>query len=286
MRYSNHIFGNAVAAIRRKKQNIWNIIGSVFVTLVGIALAVFSGGNSLLIAGGIITALGGVATGAATILETAKFNELYGEKWEKNLDRTVFDYFYSSVFIKEYPEKTWEDYLYWRDDTFRWFGDILGDLWFETSINVSLRVPPTNMENNYLKPLKPYMTDRQDKVNAYWHGVKFEGAGVGGADNYHYYNDIALGAESSDEMYFIKKICNPDSTNASGFKYIGMSTPQIYLINPDHAIFISIKKYYAIPLSYDCCSDCVEQFPHRIHYSQQSFQEEKTDNYRIFLPNN
>lgn len=286
MRYSNHIFGNAVAAIRRKKQSIWAIIGSVFVALVGIALAVFSGTSSLLLAGGIITALGGVATGAATILETAKFNELYGEKWEKNLDRTVFDYFYSSVFIKEYPEKTWEDYLYWRDDTFRWFGDILGDLWFETSINVSLRVPPTNMENNYLKPLKPYMTDRQDKVNAYWHGVKFEGASVGSADNYHYYDDIAIGAESSDEMYFIKKICNPDSTNASGFKYTGMSIPQIYLVNPDHAIFTSIKKYYTIPLSYDCCSDCVEKYPHRIHYSQQSFQEEKTDNYRIFLPNN
>lgn len=286
MRYSNHIFANAVAAIRRKKQNVWQIIGSIFVALVGIALAVFSGSTSLVIAGGIIAALGGIATGAATILETAKFNELYGEKWEKNLDRTVFDYFYSSVFIKEYPEKTWEDYLYWRDDTFRWFGDILGDLWFETNINVSLRVPPTNMENNYLKPLKPYMSDRQDKVNAYWHGVAFEGAGIGGSDNYHYYGDIAIGAESPDEMYFIKKICVPDNSNASGFKYTGMSVPQIYLINPDHAVFTSIKKYYTIPLSYDCCSDCSEKYPHRIHYSQQSFQEEKSDNYRIFLPNN
>lgn len=286
MRYSNHIFANAVAAIRRKKQSVWVLLGSIFIALAGIALAVFSGGSSLLIAGGIIAALGGIASGVATIIETAKFNEIYGEKWEKNLDRTVLDYFYSSVFIKEYPENVSDPYLQWRDDTFRWFGDILGDLWFETSINVSLRVPPRNMENNYLKPLKPYMTDRQNKVNEYRHGVKFEGAGPGSSDNYHYYEDIAIGAESADEMYFIKKIANPDNTNSSGFKYIGISTPQIYLVNPDHAINVGIKKFYGIPLSYDCCSNCTEKFPHRIHYSQQSFQEEKTDNYRMFLPNN
>ena len=286
MRYSNHIFGNAVAAIRRKKQSAWAIIGSIIVAIVGVALAVFSGGSSLILAGGIIAALGGIATGVATIIETAKFNEIYGEKWEKGLDKTVLDYFWSSVFIKEYPEKTWKSYLYWRDDTFRWFGDVLGDLWFETPLNVSLRIPPNNMENNYLKPLKPLMTDRQDKVNAYWHGVAFEGASVGSGDNYHYYKDIAISAESSDEMYFIKKIANPDNSNASGFKYIGLSTPIVYLVNPDHNVNTSIKRYYGIPLSYDCCSDCAESFPHRIHYSQQSFQEEKADNYRIFLPNN
>ena len=46
------------------------------------------------------------------------------------------------------------------------------------------------------------------------------------------------------------------------------------------------KIYYHLPLEYDCCSECNEKFPHRIHYSEQSFQEELTDNYRIFLSNN
>ena len=44
--------------------------------------------------------------------------------------------------------------------------------------------------------------------------------------------------------------------------------------------------FFHLALEYDCCSDCQEDFPHRVHYSQQSFQEELTDNFRVFLPNN
>ena len=44
--------------------------------------------------------------------------------------------------------------------------------------------------------------------------------------------------------------------------------------------------YYPLPSTYDCCSECLETHPTRVVYSEQSFQEELTDNYRTFLSNN
>lgn len=289
LKYTSHIFGNAAVATRRKKMSTWDLIGSVVVMLLGMALVVFTGPFSLIGVGGILTALGAIATGTATVLEVAKFNEIYRDKWEKNLDKTVFDYFYASIFIKEYPEKTWEDYLHWEDDTFRWMGDGVGDLWFETPLNISLRVAPTNMENNYLKPLKNYPTDRPDRWFAMTlgHGVSYVGGGApGSGDNFHRYDDLAMSIESNYEQYFLSKISKTNPSSTSGISYTGISTPQVYLVNPDHYVTTGIKKYYTIPFEYDCCSECQECFPHRIHYSQQSFQEEKSDNYRMFLPNN
>lgn len=296
LRYSNHIFGNVGVGMRRKRLSAWVVIGAVIVALVGAALAIFSGGSSLLIAGGIITSLGAIATGAAAFVEVARFTEIYSEKWEANLDRTVFDYFYAALFIREYPhldnsDKDWwysRRYLAWEDDTFRWFGDIVGDLWFETQLNISLRVPPKTMENNYLKPLKPYMSDGTNKWRSLtWNqNVDWVDTQTLQGNGFHRFQDATVDATLNEEWYFIKKITKPDSSRTSGLLYQGISTPQIYMVNPDHHVTTGIKKYYSIPLEYDCCSDCIEKFPHRIYYSQQSFQEEKADNYRIFLPNN
>lgn len=296
LRYSNHIFGNVGVAMRRKRMSAWALIGSIVVALIGAALTIF-GGASLVIAAGIIVALGAVATGAAAIVEVDKFNELYGEKWEANLDKTVFDYFYAALFIREYPHKQnshkdwWYSkmYLAWEDDTFRWFGDIVGDLWFETQLNISLRVPPKTVENNYLKPLKSYMSDATSKWRSLTWGnnnVDWVNTQTLQGNGFHRFKDTTVDIGLNEEWYFIRKITTPDSSKTSGLLYQGISTPQVYLVNPDHYTTTGIKKYYAIPLEYDCCSDCIEKFPHRVYYSQQSFQEEKTDNYRIFLPNN
>lgn len=291
LRYSNHIFGNVGVALRRKKVSAWALIGSIVVALIGAALAIFSGGSSLILSGGIILALGAVATGSAAIVEADKFNELYGEKWQANLDKTVFDYYYARLFIREHPNTNQPDYnpdpLYqpWADDTFRWWGEIVGDLWFETPLNISLRVPPKSMENNYLKPLKSYMGDKTQQLYSI-SGTEYISNSSIGSGRFRRYLDPSVDPGMVEEWYFIKKITKPDSSRSSGLKYQGVSTPQIYLVNPDHYITTGIKKFYAIPLEYDCCSDCIEKFPHRIHYSNQSFQEEKSDNYRVFLAQN
>jgi hypothetical protein len=47
-------------------------------------------------------------------------------------------------------------------------------------------------------------------------------------------------------------------------------------------------KYYFFPLpnNFDFCSDCIDNHPYRVWWSQQSFQEESIDNFRSFLANN
>lgn len=291
LRYSNHVFGNGVAALRRKKISTWALIGSIVVAIIGVALAIFSGGSSLVLAGGIILALGAVATGVATIVETARFTEIYGDKWQANLDRTVFDFIYARLFIREHPAEGLEDYepdpfyLSWADDTFRWMGEIVGDLWFETQLNISLRVPPMNMENNYLRPLKSYMGDNTSQLMNISQAEYISNNTIG-SGRFHRYIDPDVGPSTPEDWYFYRKITKSDNSRSTGSVYTGISVPQVYLVNPDHYVTTGIKKYYTLPLEYDCCSDCTESFPHRIHYSEQSFQEEKSDNYRIFLPNN
>lgn len=295
LRYSNHIFGNGVAALRRKKISGWALIGSIVTVLVSVFLIVISGGlatgGALVLAGGILGALGGILTGTAALIEVSKFTEIYADKWQNNLDKTVFDFIYARLFVREYPNETLQDYepdphhLSWKDDTFRWFGDIVGDLWFESTLNMSLRVPPTNMENNYLKPLKSYMGDRTSQllnlsVAEYITNNSF------GSGRFHRYLDPNIALTGIEEFYFFNKITKTDSSSSTNKNYTGISLPQVYLINPDFYITTGIKKYYTLPIEYDCCSECVEKFPHRNHYSLQSFQEEKSDNYRMFLPNN
>jgi hypothetical protein len=57
-----------------------------------------------------------------------------------------------------------------------------------------------------------------------------------------------------------------------------------FVLNPDYSIprVILLKSGF----KYDCCSDCLEEFPNQIMWSEQSFDEQGSDNYRIFLPNN
>lgn len=291
LRYSNHIFGNAVGALRRKKMSIWLLIGTILITALSIVLSIFSGGSSLIIGGAILVGLGALATFHAARIEVEKFNEIYGDKWHNNLDRTVFDFIYARLFIRENPDHGLDSYepdplyLSWGDDTFRWFGEVVGDLWFETQLNISLRVPPMNMENNYLKPLKSYMGDNTSQLMTISQAEYIPNSSIG-SGRFHRYIDPDIGPTNSEEWYFVRKITKSDSTRPSGLYYNGISVPQIYLVNPDYFISKGIKKFYTIPLEYDCCSKCTESFPHRIHYSQQSFQEEKADNYRMFLPNN
>ena len=72
----------------------------------------------------------------------------------------------------------------------------------------------------------------------------------------------------------------------NGRLYKGYASSEIYEINPDYTRRNKQKVYFALGIEYDCCSKCSEEFPHRVMYSEQSFQEELTDNYRVFLPNN
>ena len=62
--------------------------------------------------------------------------------------------------------------------------------------------------------------------------------------------------------------------------------PEIYWINPDFSRVDRETLFLPISRTFKCCSKCLEEHRNRIHWSEQSFQEERVDNYRIFLPNN
>ena len=59
-----------------------------------------------------------------------------------------------------------------------------------------------------------------------------------------------------------------------------------FFYNDDFSKENSQRQYASLPINFDYCSNCLNEFPYRIYYSQQSFQEETTDNYISFLPNN
>ncbi|MDB4285890.1 hypothetical protein N9933_01150 [bacterium] len=86
--------------------------------------------------------------------------------------------------------------------------------------------------------------------------------------------------------YLLEKATNIDTSADTGRAYQGYSKAEIYDLNKDYTRRNWEKLYYHLPLEYDCCSDCREDFPHRVHVSETSFQEELSDNFRVFLPNN
>jgi len=88
------------------------------------------------------------------------------------------------------------------------------------------------------------------------------------------------------ETYLLDKVTTMDNEANGGRSYQGFAKAELYEINNDYVVNHKNKILYHLPLEYDCCSGCLEQFPHRVYYSEQSFQEEGTDNYRAILPNN
>ena len=135
------------------------------------------------------------------------------------------------------------------DDEIQWFSDTLSDLWIESSVNMSLRKGSTSNVTDFL-------------------------------------NSPVDFAKSDISQYLLNKLTVVDTERSSGRLYKGFAGAELYEINEDYKRKNKSKIFFALGLEYDCCSECNEDFPTRYAYSQQSFQEELTDNYRVFLPNN
>jgi hypothetical protein len=77
-----------------------------------------------------------------------------------------------------------------------------------------------------------------------------------------------------------------DRDHNGEYRKRGVPCPEVYQYNKDFSRMNKESEYYALPQTYDCCSECLEEHPHRAMYSEQSFQEELIDNYKIFKPMN
>lgn len=136
-----------------------------------------------------------------------------------------------------------------EDDQVQWVHEVINSIWFESHINLFWRVETNGYANSFLNPLGHY-------------------------------------THSEYLSYFQNKLTVLDTEHKDGRLYIGFCKAEYYEANLDYLRRNEQKIFYHLPLEYDCCSKCLEKMPHRIIYSESSFQEEKTDNYRKFLPNN
>lgn len=135
-----------------------------------------------------------------------------------------------------------------EDDEIQWLFDHLSSVFFESTININHRVEP-----NFGPAL--------------------------------FLNSPAHFKSEAVSSYAIDKVTSMD-TEKGGRNYNGYAFAEVYKINKDYYRTNKEKIYFPLGLEYDCCNDCQEEFPNRVHWSDQSFQEELSDNFRSFLPNN
>lgn len=135
------------------------------------------------------------------------------------------------------------------DDTIRWFADRVTNLYIESSVPFGLRAGLTSGVSDFIDAPAPY-------------------------------------DENGFRSYLTEKLTAIDRNQGSGRIYKGYATAEFYDMNLDYMRFNHEKEFIHLPVNYDCCSDPNGQFPLRRWWSEQSFQEEKIDNYRVFLPNN
>lgn len=279
MRYVNSCFWDIRLAKRAKKRGIFRQIIGFIALGVGILLAGVTGGGSLIIGAGIALAGAGLAAVVSGIT-VENVNKAFSEEYEKGLRETLLDdwvsLFYQYTGTPPFGNDGNGSYGYDgpSDDTIQWLGEALTDVWFESSVNMALRHKMTSEIPSYLESPGRIESGNNTPITTW----EFFGR--------YFTKDVSRYPVSSFERHMAGKLLTFDPEREDGRLYLGTALGEVYKINPDYDRWNREKKYYHIPLEYECCSNCREQFPTRVHYSEQSFQEELTDHYRVFLPNN
>lgn len=291
LRLSSTLYLSTYQAIRRQSQSWFKRWLGPILGGIGIILAPFTAGTSLGLLGAVGVGLigaAGILYGISAMVATEKFNSVYGEKWEKGLSVLCRDKHIQWAYVDPDQPRKFERQLMYEDDTIGWFTDSVGDLWFESTVNSNLRIEPKQLKY-LLRPQDKYPDeDSISIINA----IRVIRKKVGEtslfkweAERAYVYPDSDVPGGRKEINILNKKITKPKQ-NGRGVEYTGIPYPNIYMINPDYNYILPIKYYYMIPLTYNLCSDCKETFPHRVYYSEQSFQEEITDNYQMFKANN
>ena len=292
VRYVNTVFWDNRVAKRAGKTNaLKKVIGAFLVVLGAILIGTGIGAPAgTLIIGAGIAVVGAGALFISSGIKQDNFNKAYVEEYDKGLRKTTLDNWVNTFYnytadVGNYFPVPWGGQTKWSsqhaksgpsDDTIQWIGDCLTDLWFESSIN-------TNLRHHFYKDSTPTFLDSPGRLE---NGNNFP-IDLWELFGLHYANsNDQRYPVSSLERHLARKLLAFDQTRDDNKYYIGVPLGEYYEINPDYLRLNKQKIYYHLPLEYDCCSDCKEKFPHRVHYSEQSYQEEITDNYRIFLPNN
>lgn len=246
--FTSSVFYDMVMGTFDKKSRVWKIIVGAVLVAAAVTVTIVTAFTAAPLAIAAIGALSGAAISIGVSLATS------GLKFEQMKSMIDVDY-------KKGLDETVTDGGVFEcldkdnlggennDDTIRWFADRVSNIYMESSVPFGLRSGLT-------------------------------GGVVDFTDAPAQYNELGF------RSYLTEKLTNLDRQQGSGRLYKGFATSEIYDMNLDFMRFNKEKLFFHLPVQYDCCSDYKERFPVRWRWSQQSFQEEKTDNFAAFLPNN
>lgn len=300
MRYVSTVFYDTITAYRKEKkvERAWwkELIGYVASGLLiigGAITAAFTAGTSLAVAIGAVAA--GVTMGALTVKQTVAYYEnklmadkmeaLYTNKWANGLRDCVHDIVTSLAFRVGIKRDAVESGtgtnilsdIYCDhgqiDDLVAWTGHVLNKLWFESTINLSLRCKLLNTDIGFLDTLEELPNN----------GEKFAIQDVDRITRYLFY---PMERDNILHRYLQEKLTILNNTRKNTRGYLGTAVGEWYRVNPDYQTENYIKKYYTLPKEYNFCAEKNELFPRRVYYSNQSFQEDLMDHYRVILENN
>ena len=280
MRYLNTMWWDNRVAKRAGRTSVWNYVIGAILIVVGAILSIFYGAGVPILAAGIAI----IGAGALFIASGVKRDALvraYYEEYDKGLRETLLDDWVNHEYIElpcdrgggggpfgpdtcDTPE----------DDEIQWATDCVTDLWFESQVNMSLRYNMTSRASTFLNAPGRIETGYDGLESHYEHFDIYKQV------------DKSLYPFTKLDSHVMEKLSIFNADRLDSRTYIGHPLGEWYEINPDYQRTNKQKVFFHLPVEYDCCSDCQEDYPHRVHYSQQSFQEELTDNFRVFLPNN
>ena len=288
IRYTNSIFYDNRTKKRKGKSSALTIIIGALLVVVAVALAYFTGGASLsLVTTGLALLASAGASMVASGIKQDAWRKAYEQLYKKGLRETIQDLYtdwdgncvpLSNDACSGYKKNP-------QDDEIQWLADSV-NLWFESKVNMSLRIgSSTGIPDFVNAPSNGELGTSVPEWDREYFGIHSVGSGGNGYGDTDSVDNSILPTTALD-FHMLNKLTYLDTLRKSGRGYIGVALPELYLINPDYIRTNKQKIYNHLALEYDCCSECNEKFPHRIHYSLQSFQEELTDNFRVFLPNN
>ena len=180
------------------------------------------------------------------------------------------------------------------DDTILWAFDALSDLWFESTVNASLRVKLPSYLSTFIPAPSEVLFGNRDKIKirlvetALTPYVKATSTIIQGC--VPFIDDEVRKPVSTFETYCYNKLFVPvekdEKDKSRTVRYLGVPTVEGYIINNDYNSFKRLKPSFMIPLTYDCCSFCKEEFNTRIIWSEPGFSEELSDNFKNIKENN
>jgi len=277
MRYVNSIFYDNRIKKRKGKSSALNFIIGAILVIAAVAVTIFSLGTASPAALALVSAGASLLIGAGTMLimsgiKQDAWNKAYSGLYDQGLRETIAD-----DYVKfDTDPITNEERGFSKnpsDDEIQWLGDCL-NLWFESAVNMNLRHGCTDNTPDFLgAPGNGELGTTYPETDREYFGI-------------HSVKSIDIPPTTTLDNHMVKKLTYFDYNRKAQRAYVGIALAEVYQINPDYLRRDKQKIFNHLSLEYDCCSECQESFPDRFHYSLQAFQEELTDNFRTFLPNN